>query len=106
SIDLTGLDPLVERALTGLDDQSEQLLRLRELIDGERISPRAAFQGFTTMAERIGRFPGVVSTSLQDRRLGVLVQAQTDVVLLQEKYIQEQLFGGLVHAGLQSAGDS
>ncbi|WP_152605644.1 sensor histidine kinase, partial [Cellulomonas carbonis] len=92
-IDLDQLDPVVNRAVTGLQDQMSALDDLRRAVDADRLSMRNAYVGYVQVAERVTGFPAVVAESLDDRRLATIIAAQTDVMLLVEDFRQEQVLG-------------
>ncbi|WP_162177317.1 sensor histidine kinase, partial [Actinotalea ferrariae] len=105
SIDLDSLDPVVERAVTGLEDQLGALQNLRATVDAGGVTMRGVFNGYSTVVERVTAFPSVVANALDDRRLASIVNAQTQTMQLVEDYRQEQVLGRAVLDGAQSNAD-
>ncbi|WP_225755553.1 nitrate- and nitrite sensing domain-containing protein [Actinotalea sp. Marseille-Q4924] len=105
SIDLASLDPVVDRAVTGLRDQLVALDQLRRAVDSDEMTVRAAFTGYTTVVERVTAFPEVVANALDDRPLATVITAQTAAMQLAEDYRQEQVLGSAVLAGAQTQTD-
>ncbi|MBC7290246.1 MAG: sensor histidine kinase, partial [Actinotalea sp.] len=105
SIDLASLDPVVQRAVTGLDDQLGALENLRSTVDAGGVTVRYVFNGYSTVVERVTAFPSVVANALDDRRLATIINAQTQTMQLVEDYRQEQVLGRAVLDGARSNAD-
>lgn len=105
AIDLDSLDPVVERAVTGLEDQLGALESLRSVVDAGGVTMRNVFSGYSAVVERVTAFPSVVANALDDRRLATIINAQTQTMQLVEDYRQEQVLGRAVLDGARSNAD-
>lgn len=97
------LDPLVDRAVTGLRDQLAELDTLRRAVDTGSVELEPAFIGYSLVVDRVASFPQLVADVLDDRPLAGIVTTQTEVMQLVEDYRQEQSLGAAVLDGNRKA---
>ncbi|NCT91780.1 HAMP domain-containing protein, partial [Cellulomonas sp. APG4] len=98
-VNFSALDPSVEAAIDDMYTSLSRLDDVRSRVESRAVGVRPVLNDFSRNIDAVIVLPQRMADGLDDRRLAQILDAHTEVAILAESYLEEQVLGAEVLRG-------